>query len=141
LCQGNQSVEQGTAPRREEVVLTSNWRLVAHRSGLPGWLLLVPRRHVESLADLTDAEVADVGPLLRAAAVAQSEAAEAQWSYVMEFSEGMEHHLHFSIVPRSEKLPAERRGARVGAYNVGDEVIDDGTRDAIALRMRASWPA
>ena len=140
LCAGNQETAEGRAALRERVAVTDGWRVVAHRSGLPGWLLLVARRHVQSLADLTDAETAELGPLLRAAARAQRDALEAQWSYVMEFSEGMNHHLHFSVVPRRNDLPEEHRGAKVGAYNQGGDVADDATRDDLARLLRVSWP-
>lgn len=141
LCQGNRQVTDGTAPPRETVAFTPQWRVVAHRSGLSGWLLLVPRRHVTSLADLTDVETDELGPLMRAAATAQRQVADAEWSYIMEFSEGMQHHLHFSVVPRRADLPEDRRGAKVGAYNGGDEVIDDVARDELARQFQAAWPA
>jgi hypothetical protein len=73
--------------------------------------------------------------------MAQRDALEARWSYVMEFSEGMNHHLHLSVVPRRDDLPEERRGAKVGAYNQGEDVADEATRDDLARRLRASWPA
>jgi diadenosine tetraphosphate (Ap4A) HIT family hydrolase len=141
LCTGNRKAAEGEAERRECLALTEGWRVVVHRSGLPGWLLVVARRHVTSLADLTDTEVAELGPLLRAGAQAQREVVDAEWSYVMEFSEGMNHHLHFSLVPRRTDLPEDRRGAKVGAYNAGDDVIDDARRDDLAMRFSQVWPA
>jgi diadenosine tetraphosphate (Ap4A) HIT family hydrolase len=141
LCAGNREATQETAAPRERLALTDGWRVVVHRSGLPGWLLLIARRHITSLADLTDTEVAELGPLLRAAATAQRDVLDATWSYVMEFSEGMNHHLHFSLVPRRTDLPEDRRGAKVGAYNVGDDVIDEASRDDLARRLSLAWPA
>lgn len=49
-------------PARERIGVDGHWR-VAHALGtaLPGWLVLVPLRHVTAIADLTDAEAAGLG--------------------------------------------------------------------------------
>jgi len=49
-------------PPRERVAADAHWR-AAHDFGatLPGWLVLVPRRHVTSIAELTDEEAATLG--------------------------------------------------------------------------------
>ena len=49
-------------PVRERISADLHWR-VAHAvaSALPGWLVLLPRRHVTTIADLTDAEAASLG--------------------------------------------------------------------------------
>jgi diadenosine tetraphosphate (Ap4A) HIT family hydrolase len=47
---------------RERVAVDGSWR-VAHAidSALPGWLVLLPRRHVTAIAELTDDEAANLG--------------------------------------------------------------------------------
>jgi len=58
---------QADSPPRERLHVGPRWR-VAHAFGtsLPGWLVVLPRRHVTALDQLTAEEAADLGPLLRA---------------------------------------------------------------------------
>jgi len=140
LCAGNDAVADGSAPPRERVHLTDRWRLTAHRSALAGWMLLIPRRHVESLHELTDAEAAELGPLIRAATAVMVDELGAAKSYVMQFAEGTRH-AHFSLVPRMADLPVDRVGAKVSAYNSSDEPLPEARRDELAARLSAAWPA
>lgn len=133
------SVDVDTAPARETAHLTAYWRVTAHRSALPGWMLLIPRRHVLSLAELDDAEVAELGPLLRAASQVHTAEFGAEKTYVMQFAEGVPH-AHFSLVPRRPDLPTDRRGAAVSAYNAVDTPLGEPERDELARRMRSAWP-
>ena len=128
-----------SAPARERAHVTDYWRVTAHRSALPGWMLLMPRRHVESLSELTAEEAAELGPLLRAASIVQVQEFDALKSYVMQFAEGVRH-AHFSIAPRRGDLPLERVGAAVSAYNSQDEPISEAERDELAIRITSAWP-
>jgi diadenosine tetraphosphate (Ap4A) HIT family hydrolase len=58
-------------PVRERVWVVPGWR-VAHdfNTSLPGWLILVPTRHVESLDELTAEEAETLGLLLRQTSIA-----------------------------------------------------------------------
>lgn len=105
-------------PAREQVAETASWR-VAHAfdSELPGWLILVPTRHVESFAELSPAEMSDFGTLLGACCRALPEVVACAKTYVMQFSEAPGyHHLHVHVVPRSPDQPADRRGPAVFGY-------------------------
>lgn len=128
------------APPRERAHATGLWRVTAHRSALPGWMLLMPQRHVESLAALTPTEAAELGQLLREASVVHVDEFGAQKTYVMQFAEGVKH-VHFSLAPRMADLPTERRGAKVSAYNAEDEPLSDAERDQLARRIGLAWPA
>lgn len=127
------------APPRERAHLTDRWRVTAHRSALPGWMLLMPRRHVESIAELTEQEARELGLLLRQASVVHEREFGAEKTYVMQFAEGVKH-AHFSLVPRMPDLPSERRGAKVAAYNAEDEPLSESERDDLAVRIEAAWP-
>lgn len=102
-------------------------------------MLLMPRRHVESLADLTEQEAQDLGLLLRQASIVHTREFGAQKTYVMQFAEGVRH-VHFSLAPRMADLAPERRGAKVTAYNAEDQPLSEPERDAIASRIGAAWP-
>jgi diadenosine tetraphosphate (Ap4A) HIT family hydrolase len=73
-----------TAPSRETAHVTPHWRLTAHRSALPGWMLLIPRRHVRSISEHDDGAVAELGPLLRAASRVHVAEFGAEKTYVMQ---------------------------------------------------------
>jgi hypothetical protein len=53
-------------PTRERVFNNGLWRVAhAFSSALPGWMVVIPRRHVLSLSELTASEATSLGPLLR----------------------------------------------------------------------------
>jgi len=66
-CFGCSNNERTDLPPRESIYIGPGWR-VAHAFGtaLPGWLVLLPRRHVTALDELTAAEAEELGPPLRA---------------------------------------------------------------------------
>jgi len=82
--------------------------LVTHHLGPysdPGELIVKLRRHCESVADLTDAEAAALGPLLRAGVAAVERVVGPERVYVACFGERVRH-LHFFLLPRTRALPA-----------------------------------
>ncbi len=100
---------------RQQVLRTAHWR-VAHAfdTDLPGWLVLLPLRHVTALAELQPGEAAELGPLLRALSVALREVLGSVKSYVMLFAEAEGFaHLHFHVVPRMADQPEQERGPRI----------------------------
>jgi diadenosine tetraphosphate (Ap4A) HIT family hydrolase len=102
-------------PPRERIYLGPRWR-VAHAFGtaLPGWLVVVPRRHVTSLDELTPEEAADLGPLLRSVTLAMRGVLGCAKTYVALFAEAEGFaHVHFHVIPRASDLAAELRGPRV----------------------------
>lgn len=111
------------APASEHIAQDDHWR-VAHAVGsaLPGWLVLVPRRHVTSIAELTDAEAASLGTwqvrLSRALAVVVG----CEKTYVAQFAEAEGFaHVHFHVIPRQPDLPPELRGPRIfGLLGLGE---------------------
>lgn len=132
------AVDLDTAPPRERAHLTENWRVTAHRSALAGWMLLIPRRHIESLSELSTGEARELGSLLREAAAVHQREFDAVKTYVMQFAEGVKH-VHFSLAPRRADLPPDRVGAAVSAYNAKDEPLSDADRDALAEQIGAAW--
>jgi diadenosine tetraphosphate (Ap4A) HIT family hydrolase len=99
----------------ERIAGDDHWR-VAHvfDTALPGWLVLLPRRHVTSIADLTDAEAATLGSWQVRLSRALVEVTGCERTYVAQFAEkaGFSH-VHFHVVPRPADLPPELRGPRV----------------------------
>jgi diadenosine tetraphosphate (Ap4A) HIT family hydrolase len=127
-------------PPRERIAYDQHWR-VAHAIGsaLTGWLVLVPRRHVMELADLTEAEAAALGTWqVRLARALRAELGAAK-TYVMELGELPGFHLHFHVVPRLPDLAPGLRGPQVFALlgQGPDTEISPADRDAFAGRLSA----
>jgi diadenosine tetraphosphate (Ap4A) HIT family hydrolase len=92
---------------------------VAHAIGcaLPGWVVVVPARHVLSLAELTPEEAAGLGPLLTAVSRAVVEVTGCAKVYLALFAEREEfQHLHVHLIPRQPDLAGDLRGPRVFDY-------------------------
>ncbi|GAA3826161.1 HIT family protein [Streptomyces phyllanthi] len=102
-------------PPRERIVFDEHWR-VAHAldTAVPGWLVLLPRRHVAAVHDLTDAEAAVLGAWQVRLSRALRGVTGCLKTYVVQFAEreGFAH-VHFHIVPRGADLPPEHRGPGV----------------------------
>jgi diadenosine tetraphosphate (Ap4A) HIT family hydrolase len=134
-CASNARVD---LPARERIYLGPRWR-AAHAFGtsLPGWLVLVPRRHTVALDDLTTDEAADLGPLLRAVSSALREVVGCRKTYVALFAEaeGFQH-IHFHI-PRQPGLEADLRGPRVFGLLGGDPAryVPEAVMDEIAGKL------
>jgi diadenosine tetraphosphate (Ap4A) HIT family hydrolase len=89
----------------------------SYNTALPGWLVLVARRHVEAIDELTDDEAVELGRLIRRASIALREVTGCIKTYVIQFAEHEDHpHVHFHIVPRMEDQPEDRRSVRIFGY-------------------------
>ena len=132
-----EAVELGL-PFRERLYLSAGWRVSHAWSGLPGWLVAVPRRHVEGLGELTPDEAAELGILLRAASVALVDVVGCQRTYVMLFAEQPRfHHLHVHVVPRMAWFTEADRGPAVFRHlNVAaDEQVPVKERERLAAEI------
>jgi diadenosine tetraphosphate (Ap4A) HIT family hydrolase len=132
-------------PPRERVYLGPRWR-VAHAfgTGLPGWLVVLPRRHVVALDELTPSEAADLGPLLREITSALRRVTGCEKTYVALFAEAEGFsHVHFHVIPRQADLGLELRGPRVFGLLGGDQArhVPDAVMDQIAASLAAVLPA
>lgn len=128
-------------PLRERVVRRNGWRVaIDFESGLEGWLIVLPARHVLSLDELTPEEAVELGVLLREATIALRAVTGCDKTYVMLFAEkeGFAH-LHVHVVPRMPDHPADRRGPDVFAFH-RDPAVPAERRDELARELQAAWP-
>ncbi|MET8040575.1 HIT family protein [Micromonospora sp. NPDC005215] len=138
-CHHNQQI--GALPPRELVAADDHWRIAhAFDTALPGWLVLVPRRHVVSIADLTDAEAASLGTWQVRLSRALRTVTGCVKTYVVQFAEkeGFAH-VHFHVVPRMPDLPDDRRGPRIFAYLAASDGqrVNERQQDELAASLRA----
>jgi diadenosine tetraphosphate (Ap4A) HIT family hydrolase len=138
VCENNDRFE--SLPIWERIAADAHWR-VAHAidSALPGWLVLIPRRHVTTIADLTDAEAAQLGAWQVRLSRALRVVTGCVKTYVVQFAEkeGVSH-VHFHVVPRMADLPDDRRGGRVFQYldPPPGQALDDAHKLALAEALR-----
>lgn len=82
--------------------------LVVHHPGLqsdPGELLVILRRHAESIGALTEAEAAALGPVLHAGVAGIERVVAPERVYTASYNE-RNRHVHFFLLPRTRALPA-----------------------------------
>jgi diadenosine tetraphosphate (Ap4A) HIT family hydrolase len=131
-----------TLPPREDVMRTDHWRVAhAFNSTLPGWLVLLPTRHLTSFTELTPEAADELGGLVRRLSAALEKVTGCVKTYLMQFSEAEGFsHLHLHLVPRLADHPVDARGPRVFVYLSEDEAqwLPAAERDAIALSVRAA---
>lgn len=136
--------DAGEAPPWDQIRRTAYWDVVhGYATAVEGWLILVARRHVAAVADLTDDEAAELGPLITATSRALHAAVGCAKTYVAQFAEHPDHHhVHVHVIPRAADLPAEARGPRVfGLLDVPeDQQVPEGRRNEIAAAVRRRLP-
>lgn len=144
-CELTDRRDAGDAPVWDSIWRTDYWD-VAHslNTSLPGWLVLVARRHVAAVAELSEAEAVELGRLIRQVSLALRAVTGCLKTYVVQFAEHPDHpHVHVHVIPRMADLPESKRGP--GIFNfVGvppERRIGEEEMDAIALKIREALKA
>jgi diadenosine tetraphosphate (Ap4A) HIT family hydrolase len=103
------------APPWQRIAADDHWRVAhAFNTAVPGWLVLVPRRHVTALAELTDSEADSLGSWQVRLSRALARVLGCQKTYVAQFAEADGFaHVHFHVVPRPPDLARDLRGPRI----------------------------
>ncbi len=144
-CQLLRRRDAGEAPPWDSIYRSDFWDIVhAYNTSYLGWLVLVARRHVEALDELTFAEAVDLGSLIREVSQALKRRTGCQKTYVMQFAESAEHpHAHFHIVPRFPDQAPDDIAYRVMRH-LGvplEERCDEIEMNALAMAIRARLEA
>ena len=141
-CEMTRQRRLGKAPLWDHVYQTEFWDVVhAYNSALPGWLVLVLHRHIESVDELTEHEAAELGTLIRRVSLSLKRVLGCMKTYVIQFAEARQHpHVHFHIVPRMADQPAERRSAKImGSLGVSrEESVSEKRMNEICTEIRKS---
>ena len=132
--------DAGTAPLWDCIHRSQFWDIVhAYDTSLPGWLVIVARRHIATVDELTDDEAAQLGILIRRTSVALKAITGCAKTYVIQFAEAAEHpHVHFHIVPRMADQPEDRRSTKVFGYlGVPEQQrVSEATMNEIAAQVQ-----
>ena len=110
--------DDGTAPLWDCIYRTQFWDIVhCNATTIHGWLVLVARRHIEAIDELTHDEALELGVLLQQVSIALKQVVKCTKTYVVQFAEAEgHHHVHFHVIPRMANLPEERRGTKIFEY-------------------------
>ncbi len=89
----------------------------AYPTSLKGWLVIVLKRHVEALHDLTHEEFRELADIQYRLAQVMRSRASIEKEYMMCFAEA-EHfqHIHIHFVAKPIDLPQEAKGPRIFSY-------------------------
>ena len=134
--------DAGDAPPWDCILRTPGWDL-AHVFGsdVEGWLVLVVRRHILALADLTDDEAAELGPLIKRVSAALRAVTGCEKTYVAQFAEHPNHpHVHVHLIARPADLADEHRGPAIFSGRSGlesDRCVTEDRMNEIAAALRA----
>ena len=141
-CFACEQQASASLPPREDVVHTDHWRVAhAFNSTLPGWLVVLPTRHITSFTELSPEAADELGGLVVRLGTALEAVTGCLKTYLMQFSEAEGFsHLHLHLVPRQPDHPEDARGPRVFVYLTDDRAqwLPTAERDTIALSVRAA---
>lgn len=111
---------------------------------VPGWLMLLTRRHVAGPAQLNDAEAAALGPNLRHGCAVLERVTGALRIYTAALGEAHPH-FHCHLVPRLAELPGGAKGFSVFDLQrqaaEGSLPVDEGATRAMLERLRDAFRA
>lgn len=132
--------DRGEAPPWDAIYRSQYWDVVhSFNTSLPGWLVLVARRHIAAVDEMSDAEAVELGRLLRCVSLALKEATGCVKTYVVQFAESPDHpHVHFHIVPRMADQPEDHTGPNVFRYlGVAEgERVSEARMNELAAQVR-----
>ncbi|MCA9954735.1 MAG: HIT family protein [Anaerolineales bacterium] len=139
-CELTARRDEGKAPLWDNIFRTAYWDLVhSYNTSLPGWLVLVARRHIAALDEMSEAEAAELGTLLRLVSLSLKQVTGCQKTYVLQFAEHPQHpHVHFHVVPRLKEQPDAYRGPGIMNYLriSPDEYVTEAEMNLLAGQIR-----
>lgn len=140
-CELVERRDRDEAPLWDCIHRTARWDVVhCYGTSLEGWLVLVCRRHVGAVADLTDEEAAELGPLIKRVSAALHDTLGCVKTYVAQFAEHPLHpHVHVHVIPRRSDMAHDERGPRIFArLGVTDDLaVPEARMDQIAAGVAA----
>lgn len=107
--------DAGEAPLWDSILRMKHFDIVhSYNTSLRGWLVLVARRHMTAIAEMTEDEAVELGSLIRRVSLAVQKVTGCVNTYVVQFAEMAEQpHVHFHIIPRMPDLPDAYKGTNI----------------------------
>ena len=98
---------------------------------------MATRRHVPVVADLSDNEAAELGPLLQRVSRALRDTIGCPKTYVAQFAEHPLHqHVHVHVIPRHADQSPDLKSYRIFSLLGGDQPeVSERQRDDLAARL------
>ena len=132
--------DRGEAPPWDAIYRSQYWDVVhSFNTSLPGWLVLVARRHIAAVDEMRDEEAVELGRLIQRVSLALKEATGCVKTYVVQFAESPDHpHVHFHIVPRMADQPEDHTGPNVFRYlgAADEERVGEERMNELAAQLR-----
>lgn len=132
--------DAGETPLWDSIYRTEYWDVAhAFNVSLPGWLVLVIRRHIAAVDEMTPHEAVELGNLIRAASIALKQVTGCEKTYIMQFAESADHpHVHFHIVPRMAGQPEDKKGPKIFGYmtDENDHRVSEEAMNTLASGIR-----
>ncbi len=132
--------DRGEAPPWDAIYRSQYWDVVhSFNTSLPGWLVLVARRHIAAIDEMSDEEAVELGRLIRRVSLALKETTGCVKTYVIQFAEAAGHpHVHFHIVPRMADQPDDHRGPNIFRYlgATDEERVTEERMNELAAQIR-----
>lgn len=141
-CELTTQRDSGDAPLWDNIYRSQYWDVVhAYNTSLLGWLVLVARRHIAAIDEMTEAEAVEMGKLVRQISIVLKEHTGCSKTYLAQFAEAPRHkHVHFHIVPRMADQPDDHKGPHIfKVLGVSDEErVSEAAMNDLALKIRRS---
>lgn len=141
-CELTQRRDSGTAPLWDAIYRTPYWDVAhAFNTSLLGWLVVVARRHIAAVDEMTEAEAIELGKLVWQTSRALKMHTGCSKTYVVQFAEATGHaHVHFHVIPRMADLPEDHRGPNVFKYLGVPEAerVSEAAMNELAAQVRRS---
>ncbi|MBZ0318731.1 MAG: HIT family protein [Anaerolineae bacterium] len=111
-CELVERRDVGDAPLWDSIYRTPYWDVVhCNSTSLLGWLILVQRRHLAAIEEMSELEAIELGKLIRHVSIVLTELTGCIKTYVVQFAEAPgHHHVHFHVIPRMPNQLAEHNG-------------------------------
>jgi diadenosine tetraphosphate (Ap4A) HIT family hydrolase len=140
-CQLLDARNKGDRPLWDNIHRTMHWDVVhCNSTSLLGWIVLVVRRHIASIAEMTEAEAVELGRLQRWVSMALQQTLGCAKTYVVQFAEHPQHpHVHFHVIPIMADMPVSERSVHV-FKQLGvpeNERVPEDQMNALAADVRA----
>lgn len=140
-CELIERRDRHESPLWDSIRQTPSWDIVhAFGTTIEGWMVLVARRHITSVAEMSDDEAATVGPLIREISRCLQAVVDCEKTYVVQFAEHQNHpHVHVHVIPRARDLPVDQRGPAIFSRmdTSSSEVVSAERMDEIAAQLSA----